>query len=354
MPSARILALATAVPPHVLTQDAVARHAARIFAPRMPDFSRLEGIFLNTGIRRRHAARPIEWYLEPHGWPDRSQAYLQVAGSLFVEAAGQALARAGLRGADIDAVVTVSSTGVATPSLEARAAAALGFRDDVARVPVFGLGCAGGVSGLSLAARLAEARPGSTVLLVVVELCTLSVRLDKADKENLVAVALFGDGAAAAVLRAGDGSRAGDGGLLAIEGGGERTWPGTLDIMGWSVDDEGLGVIFDRAIPPFAERHLGPAMDAILAAQHLTRADIDRFVCHPGGAKVVAAIETALALAPGSLAEERAVLERYGNMSAPTALFVLERVLAGGVPGRMALAALGPGFTLSTATLVPA
>ena len=186
------------------------------------------------------------------------------------------------------------------------------------------------------------------MLLVVVELCTLSVRLDKADKANLVAVALFGDGAAAAVLRA-DGEAG-----VAIEGGGERTWPGTLDIMGWSVDREGLGVIFDRAIPPFAEENLAPAVDAILAGQGLGRADIDRFVCHPGGTKVVAAIEGALDLPPGSLDHERAVLAEYGNMSAPTALFVLERVLAAGMPDRIALTALGPGFTLSCATLVRA
>src|SRR4051794_10258613 len=249
MSRACLLSLATAAPPHIMTQEAVARHAAGVFAPRMQDYGRLEGIFLNAGIRQRHSARPIEWYLEQRGWPERSSAYLEVAGELFVEAASLALERTGLRGGDVDAIVMVSSTGIATPSLEAHAAIRMGFRQDVARVPVFGLGCAGGVSGLSIAARLAEARPGSNVLLVVVELCTLSVRLDKADKANLVAVALFGDGAAAAVVRAGDG------GSLAIEGAGERTWPDTLGIMGWSVDAEGLGVIFDRAIPPFAEQH---------------------------------------------------------------------------------------------------
>jgi alkylresorcinol/alkylpyrone synthase len=345
MPPVSLLSVATAVPPHILGQEEVARHAARIFAPRMRDYDHLAPIFLNTGIVERHAARPVEWYLEPQGWPERSAAYVEVAGMLFVEAAGRALEKAGMKGGDVDTIVTVSSTGVATPSLEARAAERMGFRPDASRVPVFGLGCAGGVSGLSIAARLAAARPGSSILLVVVELCTLSVRLDKADKANLVAVALFGDGAAACVLRAGEG------GAVAVAGAGERTWPGTLDIMGWSVDREGLGVIFDRAIPPFAEEHLAPAMDALLAEQGYSRDDIGRFVCHPGGAKVVAAIEAALGLPVDTLDHERAVLASHGNMSAPTALFVLQRVMERGLPERVALSALGPGFTLSTAIL---
>jgi alkylresorcinol/alkylpyrone synthase len=331
-----------------MPQSAVAEEAARLFAPRMRDFERLRSIFLNTGIEERRAARPMGWYVLPRGWAERNDAYLEVAGTLFDEAAGVALKQAGLEASAVDTIVTVSSTGIATPSLEARAAERMGFRDDVRRVPLFGLGCAGGVTGLGLAARLAEADPGSVVLLVVVELCTLSVRLDKADKANLVAVALFGDGAAAAVLRAGNGPG------VAVEGAGEHRWPGTLDIMGWSVDPEGLGVIFDRAIPPFAEEHVAPAVDAVLARLGHRRADIARFVCHPGGTKVVAALETALSLPPGSLTHERDVLARYGNMSAPTALFVLERVLAEGLSGRAALCALGPGFTLSCTSLVPA
>jgi alkylresorcinol/alkylpyrone synthase len=345
-PRAYLHAVATAAPAHILTQDAVATHAAAVFAPRMADFERLAGLFRNTGIAERRAARPLPWYLEPHGWPDRNEAYLEAASELFVEAGRNALAMASLAPSDVDAVVTVSSTGIATPSLEARAAQRLGLRQDVSRVPVFGLGCAGGVSGLSIASRLAEARPESNVLLVVVELCTLSVRLDKADKANLVAVALFGDGAAACIVS----TRRGP---AMVEGAAEHSWPETLDIMGWAVDSEGLGVIFDRAIPPFAEAHLAAAVDRALAGMGLARSDVARFVCHPGGTKVVSAIETALALEPGSLEEERLILSRFGNMSAPTVLFVLERVLTRGLEGRAVLAALGPGFTLSCASLLP-
>jgi alkylresorcinol/alkylpyrone synthase len=239
----------------------------------------------------------------------------------------------------------VSSTGIATPSLEARAAQTMGFRGDIQRVPVFGLGCAGGVSGLAIAARLAKAEPGSKVLLVVVELCTLAFRLDQLTKANIVATALFGDGAAACVLSASDD------GIAEVEAMGEHLWPNTLDIMGWEVDPQGFGVIFAQAIPPFVESHMAPALADILARAALTTRDVDRFVCHPGGMKVVQALERALNLDQGSLDHERGVLAEYGNMSAPTVLFVLERVLQDGLPPRAAMTALGPGFSASCAVL---
>jgi alkylresorcinol/alkylpyrone synthase len=186
------------------------------------------------------------------------------------------------------------------------------------------------------------------VLLVVVELCTLSVRPEEATKTNVVATALFGDGAAAAVLRAGedDGRRVG-----AVA---EHTWPETLDIMGWRVDPAGLGVVLDANLPSFVKRRFAEAADGFLEGGGLRASDIGRFVCHPGGAKVLPAIESSVGLGEGALDHERAVLAEFGNMSAPTVLFVLEKVLATDITGRLALAALGPGFTASFATLEPA
>ena len=289
--------------------------------------------------------RPLEWYFEPLGWPERNKAYLEGAVKLFMDAASKALDAAGLRSSDVDTVVTVSSTGIATPSLEARAAEQIGFRPDIERVPVFGLGCAGGVTGLSIAARLAQSRPGSVVLVVAVELCTLSFRLDELTKANIVATALFGDGAAACVLRTGDA------GIAEVEMSGQHSWPGTLDIMGWSVDPQGLGVIFDRAIPPFAEANMAPAIQGILARSGLALSDFDRLAFHPGGKKVISALERAFALASGTLDHERDILKEYSNMSAPTALFVLERVIQAGLPARTLLTAMGPGFTTSCVSL---
>src|SRR5204863_4721547 len=132
---------------------------------------------------------PVEWYLRPMGWPERMETYAACATEMFCRAAEAALAEASLTGADVDAIVTVSTTGIATPSLEARAMVRMGFRPDAARVPVFGLGCAGGATGLALAARLAAAQPGATVLLVCVEICSLAFRLDEPSKADIVATA---------------------------------------------------------------------------------------------------------------------------------------------------------------------
>jgi alkylresorcinol/alkylpyrone synthase len=239
----------------------------------------------------------------------------------------------------------VCSTGIATPSLDARVHRRMGFRSDVSRVPVFGLGCAGGASGLSIASRLAQARPGTNVLLVTIELCSLALRLDELTKANIIATSLFGDGAAAMVLRAGDG------GETQIESTGEHLWPDTLDVMGWSVDPLGFGVILRRTVPEFVSTELKPALEKILTRMRLSLADIGRFICHPGGAKVIHAIETALALDQGTLDHERDVIADYGNMSAPTVLFILERALAKGLPARSLLTALGPGFTASCVAL---
>lgn len=347
--SVKLISTATAVPDHILLQSDVAVAATELFSSRYKEFDRLSKVFTTAGIVKRHAVRPIEWFAQPRSWPERTAAYLEGASELFVIAANRALAEAGLKARDIDTVVTVSSTGIATPSLEARVSQRIGFRTDIERVPVFGLGCAGGVSGLAIGARMAAARPGTNVLVVAVELCTLAFRLDEITKANIVATALFGDGAAACILRAGEG------GIAAVETAGQHTWPDTLDVMGWSVDPQGFGVIFDRTIPPFAEEHMGPAVAAILGRANLTKDDVDRFICHPGGTKVVAALERALALKDGTLDVEREVLSDFGNMSAPTVMFVLDRVQRQGLKGRSVMTAMGPGFSASCLSLtVPA
>src|SRR5580700_10320919 len=281
MPTAALVSLATSVPPHVFLQKDVLPAAWDGFGSRFPEFERFSSIFSNTGIIKRHAVKPFDWYLEPRTWPERTEAFLEGAEALFVEVAEKALADADLTGRDIDTIVTVTSTGIATPSLEARVARRMGFRSDVMRVPVFGLGCAGGASGLSIASRLAQARPGSNVLLVTIELCSLALRHDELTKANIIAISLFGDGAAAAVLRAGDG------GATQIENAGEHLWPDTLDVMGWSVDPLGFGVILRRTVPEFVTTELKPALTQVLSRMNLKVGDVDKFVCHPGGAKVI-------------------------------------------------------------------
>ncbi len=340
-----IHSLATATPPHVLDQTTGAQVAEQLLGGAFDDFGRLRSIYGNAGIEFRQLARPVAWYMQPQSIVERTKVYLEVALDLFVEAAEKALDEAGIAADEVDAIVTVSSTGIATPSLEARAMGRMGFRSDVARVPVFGLGCAGGVTGLGLAAKLANVGTGATVLFVTVELCSLALRTENVGKADVVSTALFGDGAAACVIRPGDQ------GFAQITGSAETTWPDTLDIMGWQMETAGLGVILNRAIPTFARKEFRGAIEAMLTPQGLHIGDVDRFICHPGGAKVVDAIETALVLPQGSLNDEREVLRLHGNMSAPTALFVLDRVRKQGMPALSVMAALGPGFTASTVTL---
>jgi len=334
-----LLSLATAVPPHVIEQSAAKDLAREAFGGKKALFDRLSGVFDNAGIARRHLVAPQDWYMTTHGWHDRNAVYLEAAETLFVDAATAAIEKAGLTPQEIDGVVTVSTTGIATPSLEARAFPRVGFRADVRRVPVFGLGCAGGVNGLSIAAQMASANPGSIWLFVTVETCSISIQLNSDDPAAVVATALFGDGAAAAVVTSGLHS------LARITASAEKLWPDTLRIMGWDVEDPGLSVVFDRAIPPFIEAELADAVDTMCEQMGTRRDEIDRFCCHPGGVKVIDAIESSLHLNQGELNLEREVLRDYGNMSAPTVLFVLERLLERGLPGKVMMTAFGPGFT---------
>jgi len=339
MTPCHLLSLATALPPNIVEQGEAKAKARELFGGRKALFDRLSGVFDNAGIDRRHTVTPIRWYEGNHGWKERNRLYLEACDALFRDAAGLAIEGAGLEPSDIDGVVTVSTTGIATPSLDARNGPGLGLRPAIRRVPIFGMGCAGGVNGLATAARLAAAEPGSRWLFVTIETCSISIRLDSDDPAAIVATALFGDGAAAAVV-----STEGDG-IATIAGAGERMWPDTLNIMGWRVEDPGLAVVFDRAIPPFIEAELADAVDGILGDMGRSRGDIGRFCCHPGGVKVIDAIETALEFPVGTLDLERDVLRDCGNMSAPTVMFVLESLMQRGLPERVLLTAFGPGFT---------
>jgi alkylresorcinol/alkylpyrone synthase len=336
---ARVLAVATAVPPYILGQAEVTRRIDLALGPRSREIVRLLPMFGNTGIDRRYSSVPIEWYEELHEWPERNRVYLDSSLDLLESATRRVLERAG-RGVDeIDAIVAVSTTGIATPSLDALLMERMGLRRTVQRLPIFGLGCAGGVIGLARAAAMARTNPGSLVLFLVVELCALCFRRDDFSKSNIVATALFGDGAAAALI-----SSSGDG--PHIVGGGEYTWPDSLDVMGWDVTRDGFRAIFSRDIPELVTTKLHDVTVDFLAEHDLTLRAIDSFVCHPGGAKVLDALETAFELEPGRLVLSREVLRDYGNMSAATVMFVLERTIADSTPWRRALvSALGPGFT---------
>lgn len=338
----RIAAVATAVPPYVLEQDDIARRVKAQFS-NSAVVQRLLPVFVNTGIDRRYSCVPIEWYYDSHGWPDRNGIYLESAVDLLEQATLDALRQSEKRIEDVDAIVVVSTTGIATPSLDALLLERLPFKRTVRRLPIFGLGCAGGALGVARASALAAADPGSTVLLLVIELCALSFRRDDITKSNVVATALFGDGAAAAVI---SDSVSGP----AITASGEYQFPQSLDVMGWDVADDGLRAIFSRDIPQLVQNELRPIVDDFLSARGIELRDVDCVLSHPGGTKVIDALEDAFGMERGAMEDSRAVLREYGNMSAVTVLFVLARALERGALRepewrRALLTAMGPGFT---------
>ena len=348
-PQVMLGGVATAAPRHVLRQEDVVRRVRALFGDRRLDIERLLPAFGNAGIETRHSCVPIEWYLEPSDWKTRNALFIDNAIDLLAEAAEACLAQAGLSCDAIDGLVTVSTTGIATPSLDARLMERLAFRRDVARLPIFGLGCAGGVLGLSRAAALAQSlavgrKGGAKVLCLVVELCGLTFRANDPSKSNVIAAALFGDGAAAVLLEAAPDGKAAAGSAR-LGPAGEYTWPQSLDVMGWEMENDGLGVLFSRDIPALIHERMGPAVDAFLGRHDLCRDDIDGYICHPGGAKVIGALEEVFGLPEGGLSAARGVLRDYGNMSAVTVLFVLERLHKAGLKGRYLMTALGPGFT---------
>ncbi len=331
----RLLALKSAVPPYVLNQSDVAVRAEALFRSQR-DMTRFMPVYENTGIDRRYSCVSIDWFGESHGWKERNALYIDNSVALFEKLTLALLDEAGLAREDIDAIVVSSTTGIATPSLDALVIEKLGLRRDIRRLPIFGLGCAGGVVGLNRAADIASAYPGSRVLFLVVELCALTFRKSDASKSNVVASALFGDGAAGAIL-----STAGDGPVIGP--GGEHTWPHSLDIMGWEVEEDGLKAVFAQSIPSLVANDFKPILHNYLQKNDLHLADVEGFACHPGGAKVLDALEDAFTIPRGALVESRGVLRDFGNMSAVTALFVLERMQWR--ERRILMTALGPGFS---------
>jgi alkylresorcinol/alkylpyrone synthase len=341
----RLAAIASAVPGNEATQAEARALVARMFHGSDAGSERLLAVFDHSGIERRHFCMPLDWYTHEHAFEEQNALYVEHALALGRQAAERALARAGIAPRELDHIVYVSTTGIATPSLDARLSLALGCRPECRRTPVWGLGCAGGAAGLARARDLTLANDSARVLLVAVELCSLTFRHEDMDKRNLVATSLFADGAAAAVVV---GARAANGaGSLELIGSHSNLWPDTMGMMGWTVSGRGLHVVFSRDIPSFVRERVRPSLEGFLATHGLSLEDTLHVAAHPGGAKVLEAYAEALGRPAAAFVHAREVLREYGNMSSPTCLFVLERQLASGEigPGEPVLvSALGPGF----------
>ena len=333
----RVVALATEVPPHRLTQSEARAFARRRFAD-LHGIERLLGVFENTGITERWIAAPIGWYEQDHDFPSKNSLWSRTALAMSHGAAARAIASSGIERREFGAIVFVSTTGVATPSLDSHLVQMLDLPRSIARVPLWGLGCAGGAAGLARAAALCRGLE-APVLLVAAEVCSATFVPSDRSKANLVATALFADGAAAAVI-------APQGQGPSLLAGHSRLIDDSEDVMGWTLRPDGLQVRFARSIPAIV-RDVVPSFVADAArAAGLREGAIHHLVVHPGGAKVLAAYEATLDIASSRIASAHAVLRSYGNMSSPTALFVLDEFLRTTPPsGAYGLViGLGPGF----------
>ena len=338
-----ILSIATANPSRKISQTEALVNAAVIY----PQFERLHGLFSNTGIDWRYMCQPTDWYRHPHTWEERTEVYQKHALDLLEQVALDATARAGLSLGDIDAFVTNTITGLAIPSLDSMLMNRLDFSPNVERLPIFGLGCGGGVAGLARAARFAQGRPGRNVLFITVDLCSLCARPNDPSMAMFVAAALFGDGAAGVVLRTSEnsGREGGGSGGPSILASGEHTWRNTKHIMGWDVKGDGFGVVLSPELPTLMRDNLGQVAREFLDRNAMSIDDFKGFLFHPGGRKVLETAEEVLGIQRSQIKHSWDVLRDFGNMSSATALFVLEKAMIAGDNGRHLLAAFGPGFS---------
>src|SRR5215467_12767036 len=258
-PHVAIAGVASAVPEHRIDQQTT-RDIVLSIAPELRSH---ESLFLNTGIRTRYSCVPLRWHFEQHGWAARNAVFQEAAADLLENVSRKCIAASAISIGEIEAIVAVSTTGLAVPSLDATLANRLGLSSTIERLPIFGLGCAGGVSGLGCAARLARTLRNGIVLLLVVELCTINCRNTDRSIKNFISTALFGDGAAALLLRPKF-----DGEVLPhLIGSGQHMWRLTESMMGWSIEDDGFGVVLSPDIPRWAQSTGSSRICARTAAQ---------------------------------------------------------------------------------------
>ena len=338
-----VLAVAPALPAHYHDQQSLIEAAQRHWIRDSVQARRLERLFRNACVEGRHFALPLDELAALRSFEETNAAYIRCAVDLGARAVSDALARAGLSARDVDHVFFASVTGLSTPSIDARIANRIGLRRDVKRTPIFGLGCVAGAAGLARASDYLRAYPDEVAVLLAVELCSLTLQRDDASVRNLIAGGLFGDGAAAVVL--GGRARAGAGPqVLATR---SVLFPDTEEMMGWDVTERGFRVVLSAEVPNLVRDHLRAEVDGFLAGQGLELREIESFVCHPGGPKVLHAVAEALALPDDALAVTWESLARVGNVSSVSVLLVLEATARERRPRADSLGLLlgmGPGF----------
>ncbi|PIC64286.1 type III polyketide synthase [Sporosarcina sp. P13] len=346
-----IQSVSTVCPPVELKQDEAMTFARSLFSDSFKDIDRLLKVFLNGEIDTRQVCMPLEWYAHPHDFETKNNLYIEQAVTLGKQAVEKCLTNVStleraVDPAEIDVIVFVSSSGLATPSIDARLINQLPFRHDIKRIPIWGLGCAGGASGMSRAFDYCKAYPKANVLVLALELCSLTFQRDDVTKSNLVGVSLFSDGVACALISGEQSTIKSTRPMPTIRATSSRFMPDSEDVMGWDIKNNGLHVVFSKSIPHVIKSWLGPFVHQFVEEQQLTMDRVEHFVAHPGGKKVLDAYKKALHMEDDQTATSKRVLQHHGNMSSPTVLYVLKDFIEQqpklGEFGLMA--ALGPGF----------
>jgi alkylresorcinol/alkylpyrone synthase len=339
----RIAAVGSSLPEHWYDQGALIEAFKRHWAKRHFNLDRLELLHRNVLVGGRHLALPIEAYDDLTTWGKANDAWIGVAQEVGERAVRNALSGAGLQVSDVDCLITVTVTGVATPSLDARLMNRLGLPSRVKRVPIFGLGCVAGAAGVARAADYVRAFPDQVAVLLSVELCSLTLQREDLSIPNLIASGLFGDGAAAAVVvgeaRHPVGPRIVDSRSV--------FYPDSEEVMGWDISERGFRVVLSADVPEVVRRHVRGDVDAFLSGHGLSRDEIEVWISHPGGPKVLEAMQDALGVTDDALATAWKTLREVGNLSSTSVLLVLQDILENHRPepgSHGVMVAMGPGF----------
>jgi alkylresorcinol/alkylpyrone synthase len=344
----RIAAVASALPPRYHTQEEVFSELVKHWGTEIENPALLQRFHQRVGVDGRYFALPLEDYAKMDRWGQFNAAWLRVAKELGEQAITTALARAGLSKDQIGALLTVTVTGVASPSLDARLCNTMDLPANIRRTPIFGLGCVAGATGIAQAADYVRAYPDQIAVLLSVELCSLTWQRHDHSIANFISTGLFGDGAAAVIV-AGENVKLTPNAYTGPEvlAAASSFYPDTEDAMGWDIGEQGFRIILSPEVPAVIRKHLPPDLESFLAANHLTRDQIGSWVLHTGGPKVLEAMADAAGVTADECALSWQSLRKVGNLSSASVLFVLEDTIAERrpAPGTYGiLAAMGPGF----------
>ncbi|WP_453995569.1 type III polyketide synthase [Bacillus nitroreducens] len=350
----KIISVGICNPPHKIHQSKTTEFIRDLFYEQFPDIDRLIKVFANSEIEERYFSEALEWYGEDHSFEEKNSTYIEKAVTFGSEAiriclSNQQLLEESIDIREIDAIFFVSSSGIATPSIEARIMNKMDFNPHTKRIPIWGLGCAGGAAGLARAFDYCKAYPKSKVLVLAVELCSLTFQKNDFTKSNLIGTSLFADGSAAVCIVGDEAIHHTVTKVLPTFVSSQSTlMEESEDVMGWDIKNTGLHVIFSKDIPSIVKSWLKGNVDAYLHAHQLEMMDIKHFIAHPGGKKVLDAYESALEIPGAMTAIARKILRRQGNMSSVTVLYVLKEFMEkqlGKEKDYGLVTALGPGFS---------